>query len=269
MKANSFIFFLVFLIFMHPQNVHSFTEDYGTISIQPMENFSGLTVSEILSKRINAVSLSKYFSDNPDYKPNPNVFKIENNLPWISAHEMSCEGLQYSKKIGDGLSKESVSILNPELLYTIQISSYAFKYAKLGCDSVDYLIPTYVSYHKKHKEIIAHINYHSFINKNRKFFPISLNDANAKDLGFNFAFTDNYKNIKFANENINLSTNLLTTNGVYHYDKSTKCNNYAPLNSGLQFTITELPAHLAIKLWKQEPQDITDEPDILYTIHFE
>lgn len=269
MKIKPTVFFFTFLTFFNISHALSYTEDYGTINVRPMENFSGLKASEILSKRTSVVFLSKYFGDNPDYKPSLNVFKIENNLPWISAYEITCEGLQYSKNIGNGLSKESIAILNPELLYTIQIPSYAFKYSNLGCDPVDYLIPNSINYHKKNKEISVHVTYHSFINKNKKFFSISLNDSNAKDLGFNFAFTDDYKNISFDNAEMNLSTNLLTTNGVYHYNKSTKCNDYSPFNSGLKFTIKELPAYLAIKLWKQKPNNTTDEEDILYTIHFE
>lgn len=249
--------------------VYSYTENYGNIYPHSMENFSGLSKSEILSKRTNAVFLSKYFGDNPDYKPSPNVFKIKDNLPWISAYESSCIGLQNSIDIGNGLSKESIAILNPELLYTVHISSYAFKHTPQGCDPIDYLIPSYISFHKEHKDLIAHINYHSFLNKNKKFFPIFLNDANAKDLGFNFAFSSDFQNIIFENNQINLSTDLLTTNGVYIPNKSTKCNDYSPLNSGLKFIIKELPAFLKIKLWKQKPQDTASEPDVVYIIYFE
>ena len=74
--------------------------------------------AEILNLRRRAVLTSPIFS-NMDYEPNPEVFRIADGMPWISL-----DGALHFNKIpiekrSEGLSRESIGILNPELLYYI------------------------------------------------------------------------------------------------------------------------------------------------------
>lgn len=236
-----------------------------------MENFSGLSVQEILSKRENAVKNSKYFGDLKNYKPNRSVFQIEDHLPWISAHEISCYGLD-STDISRGPSRESVGILNPELLYYVNISTISIRVNNTECSSVDYFIPDYVTLDKAAQQITAHINYSAFLNKNHAHSWIILSDSNARDFGYNYAYADLASNLHFQDKN-NIASGIMTTRGFYHRGGACKlpsgCNNYSPYNSGIAFYLKGVPAILRIKLWKNHPTDLSAPADITYMMKFE
>ena len=240
-----------------------------TIHLSPMREFSGLSKTDVLNLRKSAVEHSNIFKG-ISYIPDERIFQIEDGQPWISAYEITCFGVNTSEDIGKGLSRESVGILNPELLYNINIASYGF-YNKTGCSEIDYLIPYKVFYNKASNTITSYIDYTSFFRKNKRFYGIVLEDANARDLGFNYGLADTTQNIRFK-KNVNLSNSITPTQGFYHKGYScgvsSGCNNYSPYESRYHFYLTKLPASIHIKLWRDFPAKESQPEDINYEIIF-
>ncbi|MCQ2913902.1 MAG: hypothetical protein MJ247_01750 [Alphaproteobacteria bacterium] len=266
MKIFPLILFLFCCCFFNKSYAY-----YETVYPRPLENFSGLSVQEILSKRKAAVQSSKYFGE-LDYSPSYQVFQIEDHLPWISAHEISCNGLSKSRDISKGPSRESVGILNPELLYYVNISTIPIRVNDAPCSSEDYFIPYDIQLDKFDKKITARINYSAFYNKNGAGSRLILSDSNARDFGYNYAYADYNPNLRFSS-NYNISTGLITTRGFYHRGGSCRlpsgCNNYSPYNKAIEFYVLETPATLRIKLWKKAPISISEPADITYIMEFE
>jgi len=83
------------------------------IKIRPMTKLSGLSREEIFSLRKKYVQESLIFGNLKNYSPNENVYKIEDNLPWISAQEIVENGVNNNPNIGVGNSRHSLNINNP------------------------------------------------------------------------------------------------------------------------------------------------------------
>lgn len=244
-----------------------------SIDIAPMQNFSGLSKDEILSKRLRAVRTSPVFGDIYDYRPSDSVFQIEDGFPWIGAYELTCFGLKGSTDIGRGESRESVGILNPELLFVINMPSYAF-HSSTGCSPVDYMIPFRADYNRSTRTVSAFIDASAFYRKNHVFYGIILEDANARDFGYNYVFADNVQNIRFK-DGTNFSTEITQTSGFFHRGyscgKSEGCNNYSPYESRYHFYISSPDrfAKLHIKLWKERPENEFAPADMNYELIFQ
>lgn len=235
------------------------------IPIKSMEEFSGLSREDILKKRQIAVKNS-IFGNRMDYMPNPSVYQIEDDLPWISAHEITCYG--HGTK---GPSRESMGILNPAVLYYPLMAAYNFSQST-GCSDVDYLNPYKITFNKALNQISVHINYTSFYKKNKTHFRIHLSDTNARDLGYNYVYAPKVKNIRFA-EMQNISNTITPTRGFYHRGGSCGieggCNNYSPRQYELEFYLTDTPAEIDMNLWKNYPSDLSQKEDIQYRLFFD
>lgn len=243
------------------------------IKLNPMMEFSGMKVSEVLSLRKEAVKNSKIFSYMTDYKPNSDVFQIEDGYPWIGAYQLACYGAD-QPNIGKGPSRESIGILNPELMYFPEIMEYKFSKYRLPCSPSDYLIPHKVIYNKKTNTITIYISAENMYQKLRGKVYVILKSSNARDLGYNHAFAiiDNKSNVKFEKE-ANISTQIIDTKGYYHRGFSCGlpegCNNYSPYDSEVDFDIIKLPVIIDIKLWKKYPNSKSDNADLNYRMVFQ
>lgn len=237
-----------------------------SIAIAPMEPFSGRTRDEILEKRRQAVQKSIFNDILGYYYPNTDVYQIESGLPWIGAHDITCNG---HGTTGD--SRESFGILNPAVLYYPLMAAYHFS-KTTGCSVADYLLVYKLTYDEDRNLITAHIDYSSFYKKNKVYYRIHLSDTNARDLGYNYAFATKVRNIRFA-EDHNLASDIVPTRGFFHRGGSCGvpggCNNYSPKQSELEFYINSLPAELYIKLWKTRPLYKEDPADITYRLIFD
>ena len=258
MKKIALLFTVLWLI---PAFARAFERE---LPISPMQSFSGLSRDVILGKRLKAVQNSIFVG--LDYLPSPSVFQIEDNLPWISAHQVTCYG-----KGTDGLSRESFGILNPPVLYYAVMPSYNFSQTT-GCSEVDYLLPYKITYDDVLNQISVYIDYTSFYQKNGSYVRIYLSDTNARDLGYHYVYADNVKNIRFA-ETKNISNTITPTRGFYHRGGScgakSGCNNYSPRQYELEFYLTNLPAEIRMKLWQAEPADFKQKEDISYRLIFD
>ena len=244
------------------------------IELAPMEEFSGLTKAEILQKRTDAVLSSPIFRYQY-YTPSPEVYMIDDGMPWISAYAALHWKEVPKSEVPNGVSRDSRGILNPELLFDVVmcafpniIPNYDNKY-----DKDLYFIPYKVVYNSNTNTITAYIK--NFRNKDFFVQEISLSDVNAHDLGYRYAFMDEFNNITFyqKNENNNISTQIYRTNGYYMHGSVCGvvggCNNYAPYQPQYQFYLQDLPASVNIKLWEAMPSNKEQKADLNYRIVFE
>ena len=241
------------------------------INIEPLEELSGLSAKEILSMREEAVKSSPIFVNRQDYKPNPEVFLIEDGLQWISAHQVSCYGTDNNPDIGKGKSRESIGILNPELMFYNCVLGFKFSERNIACTKDDYLLPYKANYTPDDNTIHVYLRYKPLKEKLGYFGNIDISDANAHDLGYNYAFADSTSNIRFKHDKFTLET--IKTRGYYHRGYACGlqegCNNYSPYETGYEFYLTDLPAKLHIKLWNQQPASTSQEADLNYEMIFE
>ena len=238
--------------------------------------FNNLSANDILDLRNRSINTSPIFSD-MNYKPSTDVFSIRDYKPWISI-----EGaLHFSKRKGtertEGPSRDSIGILNPELLYYISISenedaeSADFKTLYKDFDFKPYR----VTYDPATNTITAYIkNEH----KDGNYQPLFLSDSNAHDLGYNYAIMDTSKNIGFYTDSpykdSTLKSDIQKTTGYYMVGSACKveggCNNYAPYWQYYNFLfIRRFPASFNIKLWKTRPRNSEQKADINFSMVFE
>lgn len=253
------------------QQTNSYSDDNEEMKLQitPMRKLSGLSADEIKNMRRKAVSNSIFASDK--YTPNPDVYLIEDGLQWMGAYEITCNGADGNKNIGNGASRESVGILNPAMIFYINMNSSHFS-TRNYCSEVDYLIPYKLTYNPKTKTISAYINYKDYYEKNKVFYNNVLNDTNARDLGYNYSYMDSFENIRFKHET-NLSNSVVPTQGCFHRGYSCGlpegCNNYSPYVSEYEFYLTGVPAKIHIKLWKRQPIFEGQKADLNYELIFD
>ena len=239
------------------------------INIEPLEKFSGLSREDILSMRKEAVQSSPLFINRKDYEPSPEVFRIEDGLQWIGAHEISCNGT--TPNIGEGTSRESLGILNPELMFYVTVPSFGFSKRGKECSKNDYIMPYKANYTPEDNTIHVYIKYAPLKEKLGYFGNIVITDANAHDLGYNYAFADRISNIRFKVNKFHKE--IIKTRGYYHRGYACGlqegCNNYSPFETGYEFYLTDFPAKIDIKLWNQKPVSSTETADLNYQMVFE
>lgn len=256
--------------------VNSDIFDTVNIPIEPMKSLSGLSKNEIFNLRREAVNTSPIFS-NINYNPSTNVFgQIGDNLPWISAEAALHWSSISTDKKSEGVSRDSIGILNPELLYYVSISEYGEGSMWIPFYKPSPFEPYKVVYKPEIKTIIAYIKNER--NKNGNYEPITLADSNAHDLGYKYAYMDSYDNVGFYNRdnynNNSLHLDIKEVTGWYMHGSACGipggCNNYAPYWQYYNtFYLENLPATVHIKLWKNKPARIEQEADINYELIFE
>jgi len=156
-------------------------------------------------------------------------------------------------------------------MYYIVVPSFEFGKKGIECSKDDYALPYRAYYTKSDNTIHAHIKYKPIKDKKGYFSNIVIADANAHDLGYNYAFANNTSNIRFKVDKF--TSEPITTRGYYHRGFACRlqdgCNNYSPYETGYEFYLNDLPAKLNIKLWNQRPQTVSDTADLNYEMIFE
>ncbi len=256
-------------------------ENIIPIPLRKMEELSYKTRDEILEKRKKYVKNSLIFKDDElfnflkNYEPNPEVYRIKDKLPWISAFEIAKYGIAKSKNIAKGISRHSISVNNPEVLISIITPDLGEKRTSEEFSEADYFFPVGVFWDKKEKVIIAKFDLDSFFKKNPDFLEsaLYLDETNARDLGYNWIFASKVKNVDFANYKTNFSKNPYNIKGFYHQGLSCGlqdgCNNYSPYQEEMILRVNSLPAVLEIKLWKEKPLTCAKRADLTYKMIFE
>lgn len=243
------------------------------ISLRPLCNLSYLSKDEIFSKRIDYVKNSVVFNDKT-YKPNQNVYQIEDKLPWIAADKISKYGLKNNPNIANGLSRHSISVNNPEILISFIVPDYSMKKNKKYNED-DYLLPKKALWDFKNKTIKTYFNFSAFSNINPDFStaPMYIDETNARDLGFNWILADETQGIMFENMTNNISIRPYKIKGCYKKGNGCGlkegCNNYSPYQEEMVFRILEKNSYIKIKMWKNKPKRLNKKPDIIYEMYFE
>ena len=251
-------------------------EEVIYIPISPLKELSGLSKAEILEMRRDAVKTSPIFSD-MNYTPSPEVFRIDDGMPWISMNAALNWSKATDKQKIEGVSRDSAGILNPELLYYISVSEgqKADTHYVVLYKDFDFL-PYKAEYYPNTKTITVYIKNERV--EHGRYQTITLADANAHDLGYKYAYMDKYKNVGFYKEklykNNRLNSGIKEITGWYMHGPACGipggCNNYAPYWQYYnQFYLDGIPASINIKLWKEKPNSPEQEADINYRMVFE
>lgn len=236
----------------------------GSIPINPMSDLNNKTKKEICAQR--KFFVEKTIFKNRSYKPSESVFgKIADNKPWLGIEALTCSG--NGPEANKGLSEESRYINNPTMLIGLDRLNFDDKPKKF-CSVVDYLMPSKINYSKEDNtiKVIFEVSaYRGDLGKN-----FLLKGLNAKDLGFKYAYADRVNKLTFLQPDKNISTNVHEFKDFIQLGNvcgvKGGCNNGAPFQKELNFTVMDYPASMHFKLWKNLPKNKEDKADINYLI---
>ena len=236
----------------------------GSIPINSMSDLNNKTKSEILAQR--KLFVEQTIFKNKNYKPSKEVFgQIIDNKPWLSIDALTCTGSGLNAH--KGLSEESRYINNPTMLIGLDRVNFDDK-PKNQCSAVDYLMPTKINYSKDEntlKVVFEVSSYQGDLGKN-----FLLKGLNAKDLGFQYALADSINNLVFLQLDKNISTDIHQFKDFIQLGMvcgvQGGCNNGAPFQKELNFTVMKYPASIHFKLWKKPPENKDVKEDINYLI---
>lgn len=239
------------------------------IQLNPPAELDFLSKEEIFSKRTGFAFQSSHLI-NKDYTPSGNVFQIVGNKPWWGIIGVNCKGA--GKNSIDGLSEESRFINNPLLLIGID-SYYAFR-APFGCKSF-YPEPVKLFYQPLSKKGTVVYNISKFYSDSKGTAWGQVKDLfvfrgdNARDFGYNYAYVESKTNVKFAYSD-NLAQKVHKIRNFIHLGGSCGhpegCNNGSPKQTAFQFDVTQLPANVVMKLWKENPTGKETPADLYFEI---
>ena len=243
---------------------------------KPM-NFNGMPKDIILAYRKNALKMSPIFSE-MQYSPSVEVFRIEDHLPWISINgALHFNSIAVNERVV-GPSRESIGILNPELLYYISVMenedgiSNDFKPLYKDFD----FTPHKIEYNSQTNTITVYTKGPKY--EGGGYQPLFLSDSNAHDLGYRYAYMDSSENVGFYTDepyrNNTLKSKIQSPEGFYMCGSACGveggCNNYAPYWQYYNFLfLRRLPARFNIKLWHNRPQTTQAPADINFEMVFE
>lgn len=260
--------------------------NYVSIPINDMEDFNFQTKETILSIRRQEVD--KHFhlirrSYTPpggrtgsarNYSPSPEVFgSIVGGKAWWGMKGMSFHGP--GKKSIEGFSEESRFVLNPFLFVGI-----AAPYARVV--NTDILEPQAVypvlrnlQFNPVNMIGVAFYDMTKYYEMARvyRYSPMSqstftLVAYNARDFGFNYLDIEQKRTRKIAHSRKGKKA-MEILQGLrlgYSCKYQGGCNNMMPSQPQLEVRLTDLPAILFIKLWREEPDNVRDKADMAFKI---
>ncbi|MBQ8847507.1 MAG: hypothetical protein IJ003_01015 [Candidatus Gastranaerophilales bacterium] len=244
------------------------------IKINPMTKLSGLSRKDIFAQRKKYVNSSLVFSHLKNYSPNEDVYRIEDDLAWISAYEIAKNGVKNNPNVGLGDSRHSISINNPELLLSFIVPQFNEGIDKNNFSTTSYFHPTKILWNKKERTIEAFFDITAFKKHHPKFQEVTMypDETNARDFGYNWVYAPESMGLFFKDRQNNIERRLYRMQGYYHkgYSCGLKegCNNYSPYQEDMVFTIIDT-GYLKLKLWKNKPLSVLKNADMTYIMHFE
>ncbi len=246
------------------------TKKEVTIPINPPTSYSGRTKDSILSERKSYVA--KVFNL-PNYKPSENIFGgIADNKPWIGLKGAYCDGWQTTKGRTDGVSEESVFMNNPLGLVMIEMPYYTYS-IKSSCPTEAKLLPTKITASKDSINVYYNLStYHNnFVQEEGKKYAIYyLKPINAKDLGYEWGYVANKKNLGFSSQS-SIEDNVYNFLDFIHLGGACQveggCNNGSPNQVELEFAPDGFPAYMQLYLWRQRPNHPNANPDMIVNLY--
>lgn len=255
------------------QNKNS-DDELTEIKVNAPTEYDYLSREEIFNLRKKYVNDSIFASK--FYSPSNEVFgAIEGGKPWYGEN-VACPFS--AKDITKGYSARSVYLNNPAVLVgPIQTLGYKYPQDTPFCQNkLLNFIPQKILYSKNANLIIVNYNANNSLIHNiqepQYGMPFGFVGLNARDLGYKYGYAVSYKNIIFK-ENNNISNHLYTFRDFLHTGGSCKvpggCTNTSPLQPEMDFVITQLPAHITFKLWKNKPASLQENAEIMFKVKFE
>ena len=249
---------------------------------QPTE-YDYLTKQQVYDRRISYVKNTPFY--NSKYQPNEEVFgQIVDSKPWWGL--INCLDMDYREN-GEknilGVSKVSILINNPMLLVGIVLPyiPYETEYNTAYCSSeLAKLVPSSIKISKEQNLIETTYLYTDellseriHLNGQPVQLMMELTGVNARDFGYEYIYANETQNIKPYLENSNnFMSDYQKFKDFIHLGSSCQhpkgCNNVSPAQENLGFQITQLPAQIDLKLWKNPPNNKNDKPDLIYRLKF-
>lgn len=262
-------------------------EEFLEIPIQPMVELDGQTKEEILSLRKAAVEKYSLRLLKNSYKPSEVIFgEIVSGKPWWGIAGCSIYGSGDKSILG--ASEESRYLLNPYLL--VGVSSWSNEiWDKEKLSQTEWSKPDFpfcwspsslkifpskssletiyevTAFNKALADLEPYILDRSPVNK------FDLVAYNARDFGFNFLHVPeenciNIENAAKTKKPVQI-LQFIHCGGSSGYPGGS--NNMSPLQKEIhEFTVTELPAMMEVRLWRKEPGTIESAPDLKVYIEF-
>ena len=259
----------------------------GTIEI-PIKApvvLNDLTMQQVYRLRSDAVYRQKNLLGDT-YEPSDAIFgQCEDHKPWWGIWGMYIfrEGL----KASEGPSKESMQILNPYRLIAAEANSVGMLNPARISDA-DMRNPKFpylwqsgpVRFNARTATAAVTYNVTDF-NENLKLWREKLKVAvfvsgfaliayNARDFGLSYMYLDPQKSVNMRKWPIK---HAIAIPQMLHCGGSCGmpggCNNMSPFTRELDDNkFTQLPARAIIKLWKAEPDTVSQQADFTYVIDF-
>jgi hypothetical protein len=243
------------------------------VKIEPLMDLDFKSKAEILGLRTEAIHKYPQLLQGT-YQPSNEIFgRIEDGAPWWGTLGVCYYG-KGDKSI-EGLSEQSLSILNPYLLVVPQVTMVWDPAVISVNDAGNDVHPCYCharSLRWYPKESLAEVTYDAACVSNSWGGMIELIAYNAKDFGLNYIYVS-YKdssNISKDNEPAVAYNNpqFLHRGGSCGYPGG--CNNVSPQTPPIdQIRMQGYPAKIVIRLWQADPKAVEQPPDMTYIIHID
>ena len=292
------VFFLYKLISYLPVRVNSLalgtqSRVAGELKIpvyQPIP-LSGLSRKGIAEAR-NSVVLRHSELYFPEYRPIDSVFgSIGNGLPWFSLKGYFYLGR--GPQSTEGPSSLARYIVNPFLLVAPEFLGLSIweqrgvSWAKDRIKPEDMNSPEFPLYCRTNsltwwpqqaraeavywvKDFVSQLNKFSTRSLVAENIDFALIGYNAKDFGFNYLAIDPNQSANISNFDEALNP-VLITSSLGAKDGAcadgVTCNHIKDLNPAVDYIVfRSLPAHISVKLWKQQPSAATSPADMTFVI---
>ncbi len=211
-----------------------------------------------------------------NYSPSDNLFGgIAGGKPWWGLEGVFCKGS--GRRSIDGRSEESRFWANPFLLLGLD-ECLSFRMGKKRCFAV-YPHPLSLLWCAPEHKAVATYDMSRFLREKEEIFgnakgiTLFLENYNARDFGFSFAYASPglSKNVSDA-EGGRLLKGPCALSSYIHLGGSCGypggCNNASPFQPALYISVDSLPATLYCKLWYKMPKDVSRAADFTYIIEF-
>lgn len=290
---SKIILFLVMVVVFFPYLLFSWGDKkilsisnqspgFEKLTINPLSEYNNLSKDEIYTIRKNYVENSIF--NNESYEPNSNVFGgIVDKKPWWTVKPclIPDDKGDYKDRI-KGVSKVSALVNNPDNLVGISLPyiTWYWKDNKDFCDG-EYanFLPHSIDYDKENNIIVARYNVpKSFtklttnVNGKTTGYLLQLSGLNAIDFGYKYVYAFNVENIKMLRDD-GIIENVGMFSDYIHLGQSCKidggCNNISPMQEDKMFTISDIPAEIDLKLWKEKPYNEFKKADIYFKMVFD
>lgn len=251
------------------------------LQINPLTNLDGFTQAKVYDLRKKYIDNSIF--RRRDYEPQPAVFAaIADNKYWRGTENLICYDsskpailTSYGDSIFSKLINNPAQLIDVDFPNAWNIKGFNKKNYPI-CDNKKMLfIPESLTFSKKLNLITVKYKVDKMVVQNQS--PYQLIGLNARDLGFNWGYVYNTKNVFFGYSANSIKDNLYVFQDYFAVGYSCGieggCNNLCPMQTGLQFHFAKNyswnTAVIDLKLWQKQPLTVVQRPDIYFKIIFE